>query len=347
MAAEQTQSSAPASSAVPTLLGILVAIAVAAALHVTAGVVLPLVLAVFLSFMLSPVMSWLARKRVPEFLTLPLTLVLLVGCAVVLQLFIVQTIGEIGERLPFYESRMFEVSASLVAMLGDQANVITDVNWVQEVSGAASGLVVTLFGSLINFVANLVLVVTYTIFILLGRKALTANVSRAFSADRQDEIREIILKASQQIQRYVASKILLSAGTGILMFLILTAFGVDFAIFWGLLGFLLNFIPTVGSAIAALMPIALSLLQFLDPSKTLIIAVLLIGVHQIVGNALEPMVMGKRLNLSPIVVLFSLVFFGWLWGFWGMVLSTPLAVVLKIAFEHNKTLKPLAILLEK
>ena len=335
------------SRVVPALLGVLVAIAAAAALRATSSVLIPLVLAVFLCYLILPIMRFLKRFRVPEVLTLPASLLLIVGLLFLLNLVVVQTIGEIQEAMPRYTERMNELSNGLIAHLGDRAELIQDVDWVGEVSDALTGMTVSIFGSVVNFIGKLVLVIMYMVFIMLGREGIVRNLGRAFSKERAEELQDIVQKVNIQVQRYVVGKIMISFATGLLMFLVLYFFNVDFALFWGLVGFLLNFIPTVGSLIACLIPIVISLFQFGDPAKTLYISICLIGVQQGIGNVVEPAVQGDRLNLSPIVVLFALVFFGWLWGFWGMVLSVPLMATLKIVFEHTRSLQPIAIMMEK
>lgn len=334
------------SSAVTTLLAVLVAIAAAAALRATAGVLIPLVLAIFLCYLILPIMRFLKRFKVPEGLTMPASLMVIVGFLVLLNLVIVQTIGEIQEAMPGYVAKLEVLANSLITKLGPVAPMVQEVDWVGKISAQVGKTTTALFGSVINFVANLVLVVMYMIFIMLGRKSLMRNLTQAFSSKKAAEMRDIIGQVNIQVQRYIAAKIMMSAATGTLMFLVLWFFDVDFALFWGFLGFLLNFIPTVGSAVAALIPITISLLQFGDPTKTLYIALGLIAVQQGIGNGIEPKFQGDRLDLSPIFVLFSLVFFGWLWGFWGMVMSVPLMATLKIIFEHSESLKPLAIMMQ-
>jgi len=335
------------STAQTALLAVLVAIFAAAALKATAGILIPLVLAIFLCYLLGPVMSFLARHRVPEGLTIPASMLLLVVALIPLNAVVVSTIGEIENRIPYYAMRFQDIADATLGALGADADFLTEANWVEEISGALSSLTVSMFGSVISFVGKLVLVITYTVFILLGRKGFEANIRRAFSARRASNLEDIFEQMNLQIQKYIATKILVSFATGFSMFLALMFFGVDFALFWGMLGFLLNFIPTVGSAIAAILPIGVAFLQFENPISAVWVAVVLIAIQQLIGNVIEPAIQGKRLNMSPIVVLFALVFFGWLWGFWGMVMSVPLMAVIKIVFEHTPALKPFAVMLEK
>jgi AI-2 transport protein TqsA len=336
----------PSLSTTNVLLGVLVAVVLAGTMKLAASVLVPLALAVFVAYLLAPVMAFLGRRGVPEALTLPVTLGLLVACLGGLEVLVAQTVTEIAARAPFYERRLETLAEGLLTSLGASGQALRDVDWVGQVAGAASDLVSVLFGSVIGFVGNLVLVVTYTVFILLGRKSFGTNLARAWDKPRADEIRTVLGQINLQVQRYLTTKILLSAVTGVLMYVTLVLFGVDFALFFGLLGFLLSFIPTVGSAIAALLPIGLALLQFESPLMALWVALSLIAIQQLIGNVVEPKLLGRRLNLSPIVVLFALVLFGWLWGFWGMVMSVPLMASLKIAMSHTRSLKPIAVMLE-
>jgi predicted PurR-regulated permease PerM len=329
------------------LLGVLVAIMVAAGLREASGVLVPLVMAFFLSYLLTPLMDFLSRRGLPVLLTLPVVLLGLLGALALLEVLVVNTVDEIAEKAPYYGQRLEEMAKDLAERLGGRRGPLANFDWVRSLTGSLSEITVDVFGEMVNFAANLALVLTYTAFILLGRASFAPKVARAFSTSRAHEIMDVLDKVNLQIQRYVVAKILLSMATGVCMGLACWVQGVDFALFWGLLGFLLNFIPTVGSAVAAMLPIALSLVQFESPLRALGVALSLIAIQQVIGNFIEPSVQGRQLNLSPIVVLFALVFFGWLWGLWGMVLSVPLVAVLKIIFEHNRALKPFAVMLEK
>jgi predicted PurR-regulated permease PerM len=121
--------------------------------------------------------------------------------------------------------------------------------------------------------------------------------------------------------------------------------GVDFAVTWGALAFFLNFIPTVGSMIASIPPILVALVQFDTFWPAVVTALALLTIQMVIGNGITPKVMGDQLNLSPVVVLISLVFWGWLWGIVGALLSTPIASAIKIVCENIDALKPISILM--
>jgi predicted PurR-regulated permease PerM len=121
---------------------------------------------------------------------------------------------------------------------------------------------------------------------------------------------------------------------------------VEFAIIWGLLAFLLNFIPNIGSVIATILPLPIVYIQFGHFSTVFWVALFLIGIQAVIGNFLDPRIVGKSLHLSPLVVLFSLMFWGWLWGFIGMFLAVPISVIIKIIFENSQSLKFLSVLMD-
>ena len=138
---------------------------------------------------------------------------------------------------------------------------------------------------------------------------------------------------------------LVNASIGLLVGLVVLALDVDFPFLWGLLAFLLNFIPQVGSVIATVPPVLIALLQHGTLSRPLIALACLIGLHMVIGNFIEPRLLGRSLNLSPLVVLLSLLFWGWLWGFAGVVLAVPLTVTVQIACQQSESLRPVAVLL--
>lgn len=162
---------------------------------------------------------------------------------------------------------------------------------------------------------------------------------------------EPVLAAADRItlavQHYLGLKSLVSLITAIMAVVILWLFGIHFAILWGLLTFFLNFIPNIGSFIATFPPVAVALFQTGSPGKALVIAALLSIVQLGVGNFLEPKLMGRGLDLSPLVVLLALLFWGWLWGLVGMLLAVPLTAAVKIAMEQIDETRTLAVLMSR
>jgi predicted PurR-regulated permease PerM len=156
----------------------------------------------------------------------------------------------------------------------------------------------------------------------------------------------VIETINRAVHDYIALKTFVSALQGFLSFAVLAAFGVDFAVMWGVLIFLFNFIPYIGSFVAVSLPIILSVLQYAEqPWKPLLIALLLLLVQRVVDNFIEPRLTGQKLGVSPLIVLLSLAFWGWLWGIVGMILAVPLTVIVKIILANIPDTKSLAILM--
>ncbi|MCY4159236.1 MAG: AI-2E family transporter, partial [Bacteroidetes bacterium] len=150
---------------------------------------------------------------------------------------------------------------------------------------------------------------------------------------------------SQQVRQYLVAKTLVSLGTGLLIFFVLWILRVDYPVFWGFLAFLLNYIPNIGSFIAVLLPFGFALLQFDTLTIPIIAALLMWLIQMIMGNVVDPRLMAFSLNLSPLLVIVSLIFWGWLWGVAGMILAVPLTATLKIFFENIDSLRPIAVLM--
>lgn len=190
------------------------------------------------------------------------------------------------------------------------------------------------------------IIIVYLIFLLLEQRTF-ANKIRALISERkkQKDAFELIDKMRHDIRSYVGIKVLTSAATGLLSFLVLNLVGVDFASFWAVLIFLLNFIPTIGSIIATAFPSLLTLVQF-DTLGPFIITISVLGAIQFcIGSLIEPKLMGNRLNLSPIVILLSLGLWGSVWGIPGMFLCVPITVIMMIVCSYFPGTRPIAVLL--
>jgi len=161
------------------------------------------------------------------------------------------------------------------------------------------------------------------------------------------QVFDIIDHIKKDIKTYFVIKTLISLATGITSYIIFISFGVDFALFWAFLIFLLNYIPTIGSIIAVIFPVIFSLLQFESWTITIFLGIFLTGTQMFYGNFLEPKLQGNRLNLSPLIIIFSLLFWGQIWGVVGMLLCVPIMVMINIVLAHIPATRPIAILLSE
>ena len=155
----------------------------------------------------------------------------------------------------------------------------------------------------------------------------------------------MIESINAQVRKYLLIKTATSLLNGLMVWIVLAVFGVDFAALFGLLAFLLNFIPNIGSMIAATLRVGFAFFQFGTFWTPFWILVITVGLDNVLGNFLEPKIMGKGLGLSPLLVFFSLLFWGWLWGVPGMILSVPLTAVIKIVCQNVPALRPVAVLM--
>lgn len=314
------------------------------------SVLLPFVIAVLLSIIFSPMVTSLKRRRIPTVLSL---LVVLLAFALVLflvALLIYSSTESFIQEIPKYERKVTAIGDSLVHTINKAAADLEinleDIQWSQafELSSLTSALTSGV-GSFVNFMTNLFLILLFMLFILAGSGDLGNKVREAFPPQQAARIGKVIENIGARVRQYLMTKTLVSAGTGILVFLILWATGVDFPLVWAFLTFLLNFIPNIGSIFAVLFPVALAFLQFDEGGRPLLVLILLGTVQMVMGNILEPKLMAFRLNLSPLFILVSLIFWGWLWGVWGMILAVPVMATVKIVFENVGPLQPIAVLM--
>ncbi len=316
---------------------------VLAGMRAAAPFLVPLVLALFLTVISLPVLGWLRRLRVPAPLAVLLVVLLTFGVLGLLGWLSAVSLSEIRASLPAYLSRLQEVEIALLSWLADHGvhvpeRLYADFAAPDRIVGLASGVLIEAAA----FLSTTFVVVLYTIFMLAEAagfpKKLRAAIGR-FDADF-DRLGGVV----HDVQRYLAIKTVISLATGLLIGLWLWMVDVDFPLFWGLIAFLLNYVPNVGSIVAAVPGILIALLQ-LGPGGAALATTGYLVVNFLLGNIVEPHVMGRGFGLSTLVVVISLVFWGWLWGPVGMLLSVPLTVIARIVIEHNDELSWLAVLL--
>jgi predicted PurR-regulated permease PerM len=197
-------------------------------------------------------------------------------------------------------------------------------------------------GTFTSFIGNLLLVLLLLMFMLGEKVTMVARVARTLSAKQAAEFQGIIVAIESRIQHYLFIKTLMSAATAGLAALILLVGRVDFIIFTALLIFLLNYIPTFGSLLGTIFPVLITFLRYGLCLRLVLVTASLMVMQFVMGNVLEPQIMGKSMNLSPIIILVSLIFWGWLWGVVGMFLAVPITSAVKIILEAIPALEPVA-----
>jgi predicted PurR-regulated permease PerM len=323
-------------------LGILVLIAVGMVLKYTQSVILPLIIAWLLSFLIGPAINFMTRRKIPTTLAAFLILIFLLGIFYLSGTFLYARFAAFVDAYPRYHTRFTELIAMVTSQWNLDFDPLAGINWGQNIGR----FLATLARSVFAFASQLILVIIFLFFILLGKPFFRFKILKSFSSDDADQISRITFSITAQIRRYLSLQFLISFTTGLLVWLALEIIGVDFAVTWGALAFFLNFIPTVGSIVASIPPILLALVQFypsLWPGGITLLTILTIQLGM--GNALAPKLMGDQLNLSPVVVLLSLLFWGWLWGIVGALISIPIAAAIKIVCENIETLQPISVMM--
>ena len=326
------------------LIAFAAVIVVAYGLQAAKAVLVPFLIAVFLALITVRPMLWMQKHRVPAILA-----ALLIVCMIVLILFAVGAIvgtslAEFTAALPAYQQRLDALVQEVFEFI---ARTFNDDESVQSLGdmidpGWAMGLAATILNALKDVLTNVFLIVFTVIFMLLEASTFGTKVEAAFG--RRTDTLESARTFLTNLGRYLGIKTLVSAATGATAGFVTWIVGVDFPLLWAMLAFLLNYVPTIGSIIAAIPPVLLALVS-LGLGEATATMVGFIGINVLFGNFLEPRLMGYGVGISPLVVFIGLVLWGWIFGPVGMLLSVPLTMTLKRALESDERTRWMAILL--
>lgn len=333
----------PFQGPVGVLLGCAAVFIIIGGLRVAAPLIVPFLLAVVLAAILIPPVHWLTERRVP----LPLAMVILSLGLVLIWIPLGALVGATFESfytaLPGYQERLMGMVIAAAQRLGD-LGIEIDRSALEGLlqPAAAMSLVRQIGSGLGSALANFVLILLMVIFILFEASAFPAKARAALGGRTalNDSFREF----SDRLQEYLRIKTLVSLMTGTTVYLWLWVVGLDFAMLWGVLAFLLNYVPNIGSIIAAVPAVLLAIVA-LDWHGVLLVIAGFVVVNLVFGNLVEPRMMGKGLGLSTLVVFLSLLFWGWVLGPVGMLLSGPLTMAVKIALQTDPRTRWFAVLL--
>ncbi len=332
------------------MLGLITLILVFGALKLTSSVVLPFVIAVLLTFVLEPLIILLGKLKIPRILA-AIAVVLGIGFAVyMVGLLLFNSIKTIATLYPKYEVRFEEIYRMIAETFDlpyDEHLTLFDNLWNQLNIRSRVQIAAFQFSeSFVVFLKDSMMVTLFIIFLLLEIGHFKHRAEVAFARTFPGGLTNIINSIVHQTTRYLSIKFFISLATGLLVGFGLHVIGLDFPVVWGVLSFILNFIPTIGSIVAGLGVFIFSLVQFYpDPGPVIASGMVVLGANFIIGNIIEPKVQGDNLGLSPFVILVSLVGWGWLWGFVGMILAVPMAVITKIFCEQIPGLEAVSIMM--
>jgi predicted PurR-regulated permease PerM len=338
MSAEQNP--ARGARVVVTLAALVIVIA---GLRAAAPVLVPLLLGLFLAVLSLPLQKLLEGYGLPRPLAILATILADAAVVAVAGVVIAASLGDLAEAAPIYQMRLERFLDNILERL--QGYGLAPPEWTYGELLRAEPVVIVLGGTLkgaVVFVSGTVLVLLVMVFILLEAAGFPARVRAALGPPRAERRR--FDRAAREVQRYLGIKTLVSLATGLLLGGWVATLGLDFPLLWGFVGFLFHYIPNIGAFLAAVPAVLLGLIQ-LGPSGAALVALGYLAVNMVLGNFLEPILMGRRLGLSSLVVFLSLLFWGWLWGPIGMFLSVPLTMTAKIYLENSPELRWAAVLL--
>ena len=314
-------------------LTLIAIISVAFALYFTRPIMIPFILALFVRILIDPIIDFQTKNlRVHRIVAIIVAIFIIIGLFVIIIPIIIDSLAIFLKSADDYNFKVLLLIETVINKL-QYFDIEINKEIIREsflslpfLDWASSAL-----SNGANFVAKFFLVVIMTLFLLVGSTG--AKKSQTWE------------NINNQVKKYIFVKFITSSVTGIIAGLIYWFLGLDLAMIFGTLTFLLNFIPTFGSIVAVLLPLPVAFLQFDDPAIIIMVIILPSIVHMIIGNVIEPKMFGQAFDLHPVTIIVALISWGMLWGITGMLLAAPLTAIMRVSFNHFDTTRPFALLL--
>ena len=329
---------------------LITAIAIVVILSYGQNLIIPFIFALVLWFLVRKIRHSLDRikfikKHLPYWFKNLITSILIISILGLTSRLLLSNINSLADSYTKYEEN--------VDVMVHKINVLLEINLVDYLKSHAGDfnfgtILKHIFQALTDLLSNAFIILIYALFIFLEETYFSKKLKAALNQKKQyDQFSSILEQIEQSITNYIGLKTLVSFITGFASYIALLIIGIDAPLFWAFLIFLLNYIPTIGSLIGTLFPALFCLLQFGEFTPCLIVLGIVGTIQILVGNLLEPKLMGNSLNISSFIAIFALSFWGAIWGVTGMILSIPITVILVIIFSHFDNTKPIAIMLSE
>ncbi|MDR0474947.1 MAG: AI-2E family transporter [Treponema sp.] len=331
------------------ILAFICSVVVVAVLKLAAQVLLPITIGILLALVLYPLVLAFNKLRIPRIISIVLVVMIIAAGLYALGMVIFSSGRAILSRYPRYESRLTEIYVGVANFFNlsyDQDMSFFENVWNQiGVRQKIWGLTYSLSNAFIAFLGNALIILFLVLFLLIEASQFNEKIELAF-AQRSDRVKRIGVGIMNQVARYLAAKFFVSLLNGLAFAVGLSLMEVEFALVWAVIQFILNFIPSLGSIASGFMVSLFALLQFWpEPGPIIMVVVFVLAANLIIGYILDPKVVGDNVGISPLAALGSVLLWGWLWGFAGMVLAVPMMCILKIICENFTFLEPVSILL--
>ncbi len=309
------------------------------------GIFIPLTFAIFLSFLFQPLNRFLLNKKIPVGIVILLMVIIILVTFTLMGTVVYTSVSSFVTEFPKYEEQFTEMFQELIIQLEIPVEQVTDylknkVNWLELAQKfSLSKIISGTMGTFIDFLVKLLLTVAFMIFIVLERTKLVKRVEKVITKDEAKHSTNVVTKIEQSVKTYIVNKTFISLVTGLISMFFIAVLGIDFAVISGLLIFILNYIPNLGSIIASAFPIIICFVQYGFSWQLIAISIALISTQMIMGNFVEPKMMGTGLKLSPLFVLIALIFWLWVWGPVGMILAVPITSTFSLIIKEIPSMK--------
>jgi predicted PurR-regulated permease PerM len=330
--------------------GLLIAFALVLILIFGKDLLIPFVIALIFWFLIKEIRDLLKKikfinEKIPNIILniIGFALIFLIIGGVVKILSV--NIQQLSTQLPSYQNNITKITDAVNTTFN-----IDVISSAKEFLGEYkyTKLLSALFSSLKDLFGDAFLIIIYTLFLLLEEPFFSKKINAIYAKqDDQNEVNVVLKQLNKSIGRYISLKTIISLLTGTLSYFALIFIGIDAPLFWAFLIFLMNYIPAIGSLIATVFPALFAMLQFGELMPGVWVLIIVGAIQLVVGNFIDPKLTGSSLNVSPLVVLIGLAFWGAIWGIIGMILSVPITVALIIIFSEFPRTQAIAILLTK
>ncbi|MBT4035430.1 MAG: AI-2E family transporter [Candidatus Marinimicrobia bacterium] len=326
------------------LLTIAAFVVVVAGMRASQDILIPFLLSLFIAIITMPLLNWLRSKGIPTWAAILIIILTILVAGFLIAVLVGSSLTDFSNSLPSYQNSLQNKLTDVLTFFAEKGFNIVDQTFMEFIDpGAAMRLTSKILTGMGNLLGDTFLILLVVVFMLLEAATFSHKIEKAIPSDspEMDRLNSFL----QNINRYMVIKTWTSLGTGTIVTIWLSIWRVDYALLWGLLTFLFNYIPNIGSIMAAVPPFLLALVT-LGPWTALAVALGYLAVNMTIGSFLEPRLMGRGLGLSTLVVFLSLLFWGWVLGPVGMILSVPLTMTMKIALSSFDETQWLSALLD-
>lgn len=314
------------------------------------SILLPFFVAVIIAFLFEPFYKWLRIKRLPGFFALAIIIIILIVLANITSLFVFTSVSSFQAEVPVYQQKFTNLYNSTITAI--ESNEIFQKHLKQhiDISNLMSefniaGILENLIGGTVGIFGNFILILIYVAFLLSEIGSLRKRLRLAYSLERAKKVADVVENVFEDVKKYLVRKTMINFTHAVLAYIVLVLFGVDFAIVWAFLTFFVAFIPNFGAIIATVLPFLSALIQYESFATPFVLLIILTVIGFVMGQILEPKIFGNSLNLSPILILLGLIFWGYVWGIMGMFLAVPILSIIKIMLSNFESTAPVAILM--